>query len=55
MELDTDNGHLYAVGSRSHVTFVDSRVASSTVGSLKSIDTDCGKAECVPYTILSVP
>ena len=43
LELDADNGHMYGIGSRSHVTFLDDRISGSTVGSLKSLDTDCGE------------
>ena len=42
MEFDEESGHMYGVGSRSHVTFLDDRVPASTVGSLKSLDPDCG-------------
>ena len=43
VELDADNGHMYGIGSRSHVTFLDDRISGSTVGSLKSLDADCGE------------
>ena len=42
VEFDEESGHMYGVGSRSHVTFLDDRVPASTVGSLKSLDPDCG-------------
>lgn len=42
IEFDNQSGHMYGVGSRSHVTFLDDRVPASTVGSLKSLDPDCG-------------
>ena len=51
LEVDGDNGHLFGVGSRSHVTFIDDRVPSTTVGSLKSLDTDCGEL----WTVNSSP
>ena len=34
--------NLYAVGSRSHVSFIDGRLANQTVGSVQSKDRDCG-------------
>ena len=43
MEFDRQSGHMYGVGSRSHVTFLDDRVPASTVGSLKSLDPECGQ------------
>ena len=43
LEFDEESGHMYGVGSRSHVTFLDDRVPDATVGSLKSLDTDCGE------------
>ena len=43
IEFDEESGHMYGVGSRSHVTFLDDRVPASTVGSLKSLDPDCGE------------
>jgi WD repeat-containing protein 40A len=42
IEFDEESGHMYGVGSRSHVTFLDDRVPAATVGSLKSLDPDCG-------------
>lgn len=43
MEVDSDGTQLYAVGSRSHVTFVDPRQPSTHIaGSVKSVDKDCG-------------
>ena len=43
LELDDNSSHMYGVGSRSHVTFLDDRVPAASVGSLKSLDTDCGE------------
>ena len=40
---DTWNAHLYAVGSRSHVTLIDGRQPYRAAGSLKSLDRDCGQ------------
>jgi hypothetical protein len=41
--VDSGGTQLYAVGSRSHVTFIDPRQPSSHVaGSVKSVDRDCG-------------
>lgn len=34
--------NLYAVGSRSHVSFIDGRLTNQTVGSIQSRDRDCG-------------
>jgi WD repeat-containing protein 40A len=42
LEFDDNSGHMFGVGSRSHVTFLDDRVPAATVGSLKSLDIDCG-------------
>ena len=43
MQVDSDGTKLYAVGSRSHVTFIDPRQSPTHVaGSVKSIDKDCG-------------
>ena len=43
VQVDSDGTKLYAVGSRSHVTFVDPRESSTRVaGTLKSLDRDCG-------------
>lgn len=42
LEVDRENSQLYAVGSRSHVTFIDSRLDCKTTNSIKSLDSDCG-------------
>lgn len=43
VQVDSYGTQLYAVGSRSHVTFVDPRQPSTHIaGSVKSIDKDCG-------------
>ena len=42
VELDNENTHLYAIGSRSHISFVDDRL-SDKVTSVRSLDKDCGK------------
>lgn len=43
MQVDSDGTQLYAVGSRSHVTFMDPRQPSTqTAGSVRSPDKDCG-------------
>lgn len=44
MQADSEGTQLYAVGSRSHVTFVDPRQPSphSIAGSVKSVDKECG-------------
>ena len=43
MEVDSDGTGLYAVGSRSHVTFIDAREPSTHIaGSVKSVDNDSG-------------
>ena len=34
--------NLYAVGSRSHVSFVDGRLGNQAIGSIRSKDRDCG-------------
>ena len=34
--------NLYAVGSRSHVSFIDGRIDNITIGSIRSRDGDCG-------------
>ena len=39
---DTWNAHLYAVGSRSHVTLIDGRLPYRPASSFKSLDRDCG-------------
>ena len=39
---DTWNAHLYAVGSRSHVTLIDGRQLYRPASSFKSLDRDCG-------------
>ena len=46
IEVDCSN-NMYAIGSRSHVSFVDGRIANKTVGSIKSKDKECGE-----YTML---
>ena len=43
MELDEEGTQLYAVGSRSHVTLIDSRQRHKSAGTINSIDTDCGE------------
>ena len=43
LEVDRESSQLYAVGSRSHVTFIDSRVDSKPTNSIKSLDSDCGR------------
>lgn len=43
MELDEDGTQLYAVGSRSHITLIDSRQQHKSAGTISSIDADCGK------------
>ena len=43
MQVDSEGTQLYAVGSRSHVTFIDPRQSSTHIaGSVKSVDKDCG-------------
>lgn len=43
MQVDSNGTQLYAVGSRSHVTFIDPRQPSTQIaGSVKSVDKDCG-------------
>ncbi len=44
LEVDNNDTGLYAVGSRSHVTMIDSRTASSQVSTItiRSPDKDCG-------------
>ena len=43
MQVDSNGTQLYAVGSRSHVTFIDTREpTTSTAGSVKSVDNDSG-------------
>ena len=42
IELDNESTHLYAIGSRSHISFVDDRL-SDKVTSVRSLDKDCGK------------
>ena len=43
MEVDWESSQLYAIGSRSHVTFIDRRQDSREINSIKSLDSDCGK------------
>ena len=43
MELDEDSSHLYAAGSRSHVTFIDGRLTNKAAGSVRSPDKDSGE------------
>lgn len=42
VEVDEKIG-LYAVGSRSHITFVDSRVEAKSISSIHSKDKDSGR------------
>lgn len=43
LEVDADGTQLYAVGSRSHVTFIDPRQSSTHIAnSIRSPDKDCG-------------
>lgn len=44
MEVDSEGSQLYAVGSRSHVTFIDPRQSPphDIAGSVKSLDKECG-------------
>ncbi len=44
LEVDDGDTGLYAVGSRSHITLLDSRTASSQVSTfaIRSPDKDCG-------------
>lgn len=43
VQVDSDGTQLYAVGSRSHVTFIDPRQSPThTAGSVRSLDKDCG-------------
>ena len=51
IELDNESTHLYAIGSRSHISFVDDRL-SDKVTSVRSLDKDCGKKS--KYFILQI-
>ena len=35
--------NLFAVGSRSHISFIDGRMANRAIGSIRSWNKDCGK------------
>jgi len=41
--MDNEGTHLYAIGSRSHISFVDERLSDRLVSSVKSLDKDAGK------------
>lgn len=43
IEMDNEGTHLYAIGSRSHISFVDERLSDRLVSSVKSLDKDAGK------------
>ena len=37
--------NLYAVGSRSHISFIDGRINKHSIGSIRSRDKDCGELQ----------
>ena len=51
IEMDNEGTHLYAIGSRSHISLVDERLSDRLVSSVKSLDRDAGKPFCIDHCV----
>ena len=53
LEVDNENTQLYAVGSRSNISFIDGRAPNNQLtGNVGSPDKECGKPFYLPIHIL---